>query len=194
MRDIDDGIDYDLMIIIAIMVIILGIAISVYMNLQPKERYETLHGEPIVKQEEVQENLMDDIIGGHETVTVTVTEEVSEEIKEPILSDEDIMAIVAECEAGNQKLIGKVAVIATILNRCDYYGETVETVVYKPLQYAFNKEVVPSEESYLAVKIALRERDLFPSTMMWFLPSEYPSYGKPYMKIQDHYFSYLEEE
>ena len=126
---------------------------------------------------------------------ISIIEEiVTEEVKEPVLSDEDIMAIVAECEAGNQEIIGRVAVVATILNRCDYYGETVETVVYKPNQYAFDKEVVPSEESYLAVKIALRERDLFPDTMMWFLPSGYSSYGKPYMKIQDHYFSYLPEE
>ena len=126
-----------------------------------------------------------------------VTEELSPVVelpKEPILSDEDIMAIVAMCEAGNQELIGKVAVVSTILNRCDYYGETVETVVYKPNQYSFDKDTVPNEDCYLAVKIALRERDLFPSTMMWFLPNDWSPYGDHYLKIQDHYFSYLKEE
>lgn len=117
-----------------------------------------------------------------------------EQLKAPVLSDEDIMAIVIMCEAGNQEMIGKVAVAATILNRCDYYGETVETVVYKPNQFSFDPDTVPSEECYQAVKIALRERNLFPDTMLWFSSDGYPNYGKPYLKIQGHYFCCAEKE
>lgn len=150
-------------------------------NAEAHEEIPTLNAKPIVMRQ-------------IEAIEKTGSVPDAPEIKEPVLSDEDIMAIVAECEAGNQEIIGRVAVVATILNRCDYYGETVETVVYKPNQYAFDKEVVPSEESYLAVKIALRERDLFPDTMMWFLPNDWSPYGDHYLKIQDHYFSYLEDE
>lgn len=166
--------------VIGIIIVALTLA-YIRFNAEAHEEIPTLNAKPIVMRQ-------------IEVIEKTGSVPDAPEIKEPVLSDEDIMAIVAECEAGNQELIGKVAVISTILNRCDYYGETVETVVYKPNQYAFDKEVVPSEESYLAVKIALRERDLFPDTMMWFLPSGYPNYGKPYMKIQDHYFCCAEDE
>lgn len=177
----------NLLLGVLLVAIVIGLSL-IYMMTHP-EQTETLKAEPIVKEQSA-EPIVKKTVGGHEKVKVTVAEP---EEKKPTLSDEDIMAIVAECEAGNQEIIGRVGVIATILNRCDYYGETVETVVYKPNQYAFDKDVVPSEESYLAVKIALRERDLFPRTMMWFLPSGYSKYGEPYLKIQDHYFNCLSE-
>lgn len=178
-----NDVDIGLVILGAVIGTIIVALILAYIsfNAEAHEEIPTLNAKPIVMRQ-------------IEVIEKTGSVPDAPEIKEPVLSDEDIMAIVAMKEAENQELIGKVAVVATILNRCDYYGETVETVVYKPNQYTFSKDTVPNEDCYLAVKIAMRERDLFPSTMMWFLPSGYPSYGEPYMKIQDHYFSYLEEE
>lgn len=118
------------------------------------------------------------------------------EIRNDILTvyDDYLMAQVVMHEAGNQEMIGKVAVVATILNRCDYFGLTVEQVVSSPNQYAYPYLGEISDEAYRAVEIARANRDLFPSTMMWFLPSGFPEYGEPYLKIQDHYFSYAVEE
>jgi spore germination cell wall hydrolase CwlJ-like protein len=126
----------------------------------------------------------------------TITIEESAEPKEPILSDDDIMAIVAMREAKGEGFIGKVAVVATILNRCDYYGETVETVVYKPNQFSFSKDTIPNDDCYKAVEIAKQQRDLFPATMLWFKADGYHTgkyYGKPYMQIGNHYFNYIPE-
>lgn len=178
-----NNIDLGLLIIGTVVTIIIISLILAYLSLNTDEGDDlpTLHSEAIVRQE------------------IKVVERAGSapdvpEIKEPILSDEDIMAIVAMREAGNQELIGKVAVVATILNRCDYYGKTVESVVYEPNQYSFSKDTIPNEDCYMAVKIALRERDLFPRTMMWFMPDDWSQYGDHYLPIQDHYFSYLEDE
>ena len=178
-----DDIDIGVVILGAVITTIIVALILAYIsfNAEAQDNLPVLHATPILK------------------AKIEVIEKAGSvpdmpEAKEPILSDEDIMAIVAMKEAGNQELIGKVAVVATILNRCDYYGETVETVVYKPNQYSFDKDTIPNEDCYMAVKIALRERDLFPHTMMWFLPNDWSPYGDHYLKIQDHYFSYLEDE
>ena len=177
-----DDIDTGMKILITVFVT-MAIAIITVLSIDSEvhEEIPTLDAKPIVKRQ-------------IEVIEKAGSVPDMPEVKEPILSDEDIMAIVAMKEAGNQELIGKVAVVATILNRCDYYGETVETVVYKPNQYSFDKDTIPNEDCYMAVKIALRERDLFPHTMMWFLPNDWSPYGDHYLKIQDHYFSYLEDE
>ena len=135
-----------------------------------------------------------------EKITQEVNEEpvekVIEEKPEPVvhLTDDDIMAAVVQAEAGNQEMIGKVAVAMTILNRCDFFDATVESIVTAPNQYAYPCTGVISEKSYEAVRIARENRNLFPKGMMWFLPSGYPSYGHPYLQIQGHYFSYLTDE
>lgn len=181
MRDNND-IDFGVIILGAVMAIIIVVFVLGYITChnEKQEELPMLNAEPIIHREIT----VKDVAGS--------VPEVIEVIKEPVLSDEDIMAIVVMMEAENQELIGKVAVAATILNRCDYYGLTVESVVNQPNQYSFNKDTIPNEDCYTAVKIALRERDLFPDTMMWFRKFHYHTFATPYMKIQDHYFSYLE--
>ena len=139
---------------------------------------EELKGEPIPKVIEVEEKEVE-----------------PEPDPEPVvhLTDDDMIAMVVMREAGNQEMIGKVAVVMTILNRCDYFDATVEQIVTAPNQYAYPCTGEISPDCYRAIKIARKNRDLFPSTMMWFLPSGFPEYGEPYMKIQDHYFNYLPE-
>lgn len=130
------------------------------------------------------------------TVKEIIYEETSEiEVKEepPILSDEDLMAVVVMAEAGNQDMLGKVAVATTILNRCDLWGLTVETVINQPNQYATKYHGTITEDCYRAVEIAQENRDLFPETMIFFRTKHYHSFGEPYEQIGDHYFSLTED-
>ena len=149
-------------------------------NANPLETLPTLEPTPIVVQE----------------ITVPTAAEVEEvkpeEPKAPILSDEEIIAMVVMAEAGNQDMLGKVAVASVVLNRVDYYGTTVEAVVNEPNQFAYPYYGTVSEECYRAVEIAQECRDLFPSNMLYFRAFKYHSFGTPYEQIGDHYFSLRE--
>lgn len=122
------------------------------------------------------------------------------EVKEAVPTDEELMARVVMAEAEGEEMIGKVAVAMTILNRCDYYGLTVETVVFAELngvkQYSISDTY--NDECMRAVEIAQANRELFPSTMMWFKTDGYHDFknGNPqdYMPIGKHYFSWLNKE
>ena len=152
-----------------------------------------LHAEPMYVKE---------VTGGHEIVeVVSETAELPKDrpSKKTILSDEEIMAKVVHEEAKGERLLGQVLVAYTILNRCDYYGETVETVVSKPNQYSYNPDVKPNESCYRAVIIAELIKDfipdLLPDTLMWFANDGYHTdCGKPYIHVGGHYFNYLPEE
>lgn len=155
---------------------------------QIPEEIEEL-GEPIVYQpiEEI-----DEPVEEPEEITQEVIEEEPEVYVK--MTDDDIIAAVVMSEAGNQEMVGKVAVAMTILNRCDYWNASVESIVTAPNQYAYPYTGIVTEDAYEAVRIARQNRNLFPKGMMWFLPSGYPSYGHPYLQIQGHYFSYLTNE
>ncbi len=119
-------------------------------------------------------------------------------VKEAFYSDEELIAKVVMAEAEGEEMVGKVAVAMTVLNRCDYYGLTVETVVFAELngvkQYSISDTY--NDECMRAVEIAKETRDLFPDTMMWFKTDGYHDFknGNPqdYMPIGKHYFSYLD--
>ena len=115
-------------------------------------------------------------------------------IKPYYMTDDDIIAAVVMGEAGNQDLLGKTAVAATVLNRADYFGLTVEEVVSAEGAYnAWPYYGLISSDCYRAVEIARENRDLFPQTMMYFKTKSYHSFGEPYEQIGDHFFSYLKE-
>ena len=147
----------------------------------------------IIEESIIEEKITQEVI---EEAVEEVIEEVIEEKPEPVvhMTDDDIMAAVVMAESGNQEMIGKVAVAITILNRCDFYDATVESIVTAPSQYSYPYTGVITEDCYEAVRIARENRNLFPKGMMWFLPSGYPRYGHPYLQIQGHYFSYLTDE
>lgn len=109
--------------------------------------------------------------------------------QEAQLSDEDILARVVMAEAGNQELIGKVAVAATVLNRAEMRDQTVTQVVSAKNQYAWPYYGIVEAECYEAVRIAMTERDLFPRNMIYFRTEHYHKIGTPYIQIEDHYFS-----
>ena len=122
------------------------------------------------------------------------------EVKEAVPTDEEIIARVVMAEAEGEEMIGKVAVAMAVLNQCDYYGLTAETIayigVYEIKQFSISDTY--NEDCMRAVEIAQANRDLFPSTMMWFQLDDYHDFGngnpQDYMKIGNHYFSYLRKE
>lgn len=85
---------------------------------------------------------------------------------------------------------GKVAVVETILNRVDMGMGTIEEVVSSAYSTANNGE--PDEIVIQAVEQALTGEDDFPDNMIAFRAGNYHSFGVPYKKIGNHYFSCLE--
>lgn len=111
--------------------------------------------------------------------------------EEPELTQYNIELLARVCmsEAGNEPFLGKVAVVATVLNRCDNWGLTTEAVVYAPNQYWLGYNGAPSEECFQAVAFAIENREIFPADMMYFRNKHYHTFGKPYTQIGAHYFS-----
>lgn len=108
-------------------------------------------------------------------------------------SEDDVLAAVAMSEAGNQDVLGMAFVVMTVLNRCDYYGLSVDEVVYAPNQYAFPYYGAVSHDAYRAVDLAREYRDSF-ENIMWFRTGTFHDIGEPAFKWGDHYFSKMEEE
>jgi len=111
--------------------------------------------------------------------------------EEPELTEYNIqlLARVAMSEAGREPFLGKVAVVTTVLNRCDNWGMSTEEVVYSPNQYWLGDNGTPSEECFRAVAFAIENRDIFPDDMMYFRKKHYHTFGEPYTQIGAHYFS-----
>lgn len=115
---------------------------------------------------------------------------------ERTITDEeyDLLLRVCMSECGGkygEPLEGKVAVVETILNRSEIYGKSIEEVIYEPYQYSIADNGDPDETVQQAVDIAL-EKNTYPDNMIYFRAGNYHSFGTPYNKIGNHYFS-LEE-
>ena len=171
---------------IAICLVIFGFT-AIYIVTNPKEDVPMLKAEPIVTEQTTYE-IPEALSGGHETVEVTVAEE---EEKKPILSDEEIIAMVVHAEAQSEPMIGKVAVACVVYNRCDRYGLTVESVVNAKNQFAISDSY--TKEDLRAVEIARDNRDLYPENMLYFRADDYHTFGSNWLPIGNHYFS-LESE
>ena len=143
------------------------------------ETADFLEAEPAVVGEPIQE------IPIEETVEETEPER---PIKPYYMTDDDILAAVAMSEAGNQDLLGKAFVILTVLNRCDYYGLTVDEVVNAPNQYSYPYYGSITAECYEAVGLARNYREIAPD-IMWFRTGNYHNIGTPAFQWGDHYFS-----
>ena len=165
--------------LIALLLVVAGLSVFYVSTKQTKEDF-VLKAEPI-KQVTAAE------------IVEEVTEAEEDEPKAPILSDQELIAMVVMSEAGNQDMLGKCAVASVVLNRCDYFGLTVESVVKAKGQFSFPYYGTVSEDCYRAVEIAEQSRDLFPATMLYFRNTKYHDFGIPYEQIGDHYFSLIEE-
>lgn len=174
--------------LIALLLVVAGLSIFYVSTKQTKEDF-ILKAEPITTEQPTkQTEIVEELSGGHETVDVIVAKE---EEKKPILSDEEIIAMVVDIEAGvDADMIAKVAVASVVLNRCDSWGMTVESVIYQKDQFAIAKTY--TADDLRAVEIAQENRDLFPSNMLYFRNKHYHAFGVPYMEIGGNYFS-LEE-
>ena len=165
--------------LIALLLVVAGLSIFYVSTKQTNEDF-ILKAEPI-KQVTAAE------------IVEEVTEAEEEEPKAPILSDQELIAMVVMSEAGNQDMLGKCAVASVVLNRVDYFGTTVEAVVNEPNQFSYPYYGTVSDECYRAVEIAEENRDLFPAGMLYFGAYKYHDFGTPYENIGDHYFSVREE-
>lgn len=166
----------DFICIIGLFVVSIGMA-AIYVFILHPEDNPTLTSYPLIRKVEA--------------VEVREVEDVPEA---PVLTDEEILAAVVMAEAGNQDMLGKVAVASVVLNRCDYFGLTVESVVKAKGQFSFPYYGTVSEDCYRAVEIAEQSRDLFPNTMLYFRNTRFHNFGIPYQKLGDHYFSLIESE
>lgn len=179
-------IDWESLPIIAIAIIGIIGAVLIYNLLN-----EVVASEPLPELKAEPIGIIEELSGGHSEVEFQQVSEVSELPTERpskiIYSDDELIAMVVHAEAGGEKLIGRVAVAAVVLNRCDYYGLTVESVVYAKNQFAISDSY--TDEDLRAVEIAQKNRDLFPADLMYFRNKHYHSFGKPYMQIGNHYFS-----
>ena len=142
----------------------------------PEEELPTLTSTPIVVHE----------------IAVPTEEEVEEikpEVpKAPVLTDEELIARVVMSEAEAEPFLVKVACAVCVLNRCDRYGETVETVLNKPSQFA--KGQTPNEDSLRAADVAREYQSLFDTRMIYFRAGYYhEKYGEPYFTCGNTYFS-----
>lgn len=127
-------------------------------------------------------------VQAHPIVIEEEEEIIIEETQPSVKSDIQVIAETVEGEGGNQPLVGKVAIAATMLNRMERTGRSAESIALEAYNaYPYYGPV--SEESYKAVEIAMNNRDLFPSDMMYFRAGHYHDFGVPYCQIGDHYFS-----
>ena len=104
--------------------------------------------------------------------------------------DIDLMARVVMSEASLLPFDGKQAIAQTIVNRVrsDKFPDNVADVIYQYNQYstAYNGDV--TDECYDAVQMAI-DYKAFPDDLFYFRQDQYHSFGYPYMKIKNTYFS-----
>lgn len=124
-------------------------------------------------------------LGEIEPLENTYAREVSEE-------EYALLARVCMSETGGkwgEPFEGKVAVLETILNRVDMGWGTIEEVVTKKNQYSMANNGEPDYTVYEAVDYVLNNERMYPSNMIYFRTKHYHTFGQPYEKIGNHYFS-----
>ncbi len=117
-----------------------------------------------------------------------------EEIK-GMQTDVDELAHLVRCEAGNQPLLGKRAVVDVVLNRVDSedFPNSVHDVIYQTGQFSCVRdgnwekfESAIDETDYEAVRLELAERT---NSEIVYFSSQGCANGKLVYVIGDHYFA-----
>ena len=109
-------------------------------------------------------------------------------------SDINLIALVTMAEAENQCEEGKRLVISTILNRVDSerFPDTVYDVIYQASQFTcmWNGRVdrcyVKEDIRQLVIEEVISRSN---NEVVFFRGGRYSSYGTPFAKVGDHYFS-----
>lgn len=101
----------------------------------------------------------------------------------------DLMARVVMSEASTQPFEAKQAVAATLLNRyrSDLYSNDISEIIKG--QYSTQNNGTPTEECYDAVYAAIAWPNAFPEDMFYFRDSHYHTFGYPWNKFGNLYFS-----
>lgn len=119
------------------------------------------------------------------------TECVIEYVREVTGEEYSLLLRVCMSECGGmygESLEGKVAVVETVLNRVDLGYGTIEEVITEKNQYSTVDNGDPDETVVEAVNMALIG-DMYPDNMIYFRTENYHTFGTPYKKIGNHYFS-----
>ena len=139
-----------------------------------------------IEDKEINESEIEHVyLGEIEPLENTYAREVSEE-------EYALLARVCMSETGGrwgEPFEGKVAVLETILNRVDMGWGTIEEVVTKKRQYSRANNGDPDYTVYEAVDYVLNNERMYPSNMIYFRTKDYHTFGQPYKKIGNHYFS-----
>ena len=154
--------------------------------------HENLWAEPLPEQELVAPAFTVNIEPKEEEVEMNINVEVEVDAKQEY--ELELMARVVEAEAGNQSLLGKRLVVDTILNRVDHPGfpDSIKGVIYQDGQFTTVSSgkiyaVSPSQESITAVIMERTHRT--ETGVIYFNNGGFTSYGEPYERVGDHYFS-----
>ena len=106
----------------------------------------------------------------------------------------DILVRCLEAEAGDQRIDVKRAVISVILYRTEDadWPDSISEVIADPYEFAtywngLMNEVEPSISTYEAISLEMETRS-YPG-LFYFDMDDYLSYGTPYVKMGDLYFS-----
>lgn len=105
-------------------------------------------------------------------------------------AERELMAQIVMNEAEGEPQDGKQAVATVIVNRVlsPLFPDTIREVIYEKNQFATSGTKTPTQECYDAVDAALKYEG-FPTNLFYFRNEHYHSFGKPYAKIGNHYFS-----
>lgn len=139
----------------------------------------------IADKEITEETNKEPYLGEIEPLDTISAREVSEE-------EYALLARVCMSETGGkwgEPFEGKVAVLETILNRVDMGWGTIEEVVTQKYQYSRSDNGEPDYTVYEAVDYVLNNERMYPSNMIYFRTKHYHTFGQPYEKIGNHYFS-----
>lgn len=108
----------------------------------------------------------------------------------------ELLACLAQAEAGNQNLAGKRLVVDVVINRVksDQYPDSIEEVIFDPGQFSCIEDgnfvrasQNISEEAWLAAEMEYEE-SILDSGILYF--GREPVNGKMHWKYGDHWFSY----
>ncbi len=127
-------------------------------------------------------------------INLTVNELTDDLAEEMYYDSLELLACCVQAEAGNQSIEGKQLVADVVLNRVDNedFPDSIENVIKQSGQFAvvgngrINK-VEPSPETWQAVSNEIENRQN--SEVVYFKTNSYSTYGTPYRKVGDHYFS-----
>lgn len=129
------------------------------------------------------------VIENH-VIVKNITENVTPVESDSPYTDEErvLLARVIMSEGSLLPMHGKIAIMATIMNRVnsDKYPDTIEEVLYNT-GFSFGDNGDPTEECYRAIDDYVPEG--WPMDMYWFRDTYPHSYGYEYLHIGNMYFN-----